>query len=451
MEELASIVEQAEQEGIDAEEVCQKRKVLIFSFYEDTIDWVEPRLKEAIDRDPRLACYQGRVASVSGANARSGVSRERAIHGFSPVSTGAIPPHDEDLYDVLVCTDVLAEGMNLQQCRNIINYDLPWNPMRLVQRHGRVDRIGSIHSEVYLRTFFPDVQLDGLLNLEGRVRHKLALAAVSVGVEQAPILDGATGDQSFAETREEIEKLRQGDAELYERGGTEGAAQTGEEYRQELRKALERHGDAVERLPWRIGSGMAKGAQDGYVFCARVAERIYLRFVPRSEEAAIVREIATCLRLLECSETTTRVLSEEVVEAAYGAWERGRQDILDAWAYETDPANLQPKVRRLNRDVAGFLRNIPPSEVELPKFEAVLDAIEAPWSMREERQLRTVWEREYSSASAKASALIEEVERIGVEPHHAPDPLPPIETDDVNLVCWMALTSTSNESASATI
>ena len=90
-----------------------------------------------------------------------------------------------------------AEGMNLQQCRNVINYDLPWNPMRLIQRHGRVDRIGSPHREVFLRTFFPDQQLDAMLNLEERVRRKLAQAAASVGVEDAPIEYGATGEQDL--------------------------------------------------------------------------------------------------------------------------------------------------------------------------------------------------------------------------------------------------------------
>lgn len=119
--------------------------------------------------------------SRSGADSRGGIARHKALHGFAPVSTGALPPEDEDLYDLLLCTDVLAEGVNLQQCRNVINYDLPWDPMRLIQRHGRVDRIGSPHREVYLRTFFLDRQLDALLNLEQRVRRKLAQAAASVG------------------------------------------------------------------------------------------------------------------------------------------------------------------------------------------------------------------------------------------------------------------------------
>src|SRR5207249_10733045 len=140
-----------------------------------------------IEKDSRLAPYRHRIASVSGTEVRGGIPREKALYGFAPLSTGALPPDTEDRFDLLLCTDVLAEGMNLQQCRNVVNYDLPWNPMRRVQRHGRVDRIGSLHPRGFLRTFFPDAQLDALLNLEGRVRRMLAQAAASVGVEETPI------------------------------------------------------------------------------------------------------------------------------------------------------------------------------------------------------------------------------------------------------------------------
>ena len=93
--------------------------------------------------------------------------------------------------------------MNLQQCRNIINYDLPWNPMRLVQRHGRIDRIGSTHRDVYLRCYFPDVRLDAILELESRIRRKLAQAAAAVGVEHEVIPGAPTSEIVFAETRED--------------------------------------------------------------------------------------------------------------------------------------------------------------------------------------------------------------------------------------------------------
>jgi hypothetical protein len=437
--ELAGVAKQAALDGIDEVDIRQKRKVLVFSHYEDTIDWIEKHLLKRIDGDSRLAAFRGRVASVSGTDVRGGVSREKALHGFAPISTGALPPDTEDRFDLLLCTDVLAEGMNLQQCRNVINYDLPWNPMRLVQRHGRVDRIGSPHSEVFLRTFFPDAQLDALLKLEARVRRKLAQAAASVGVEEAPIESGATGGQSFAETREEIEKLHRADASIYEAGGTEGAAQTGEEYRQELRRALARYEQAIRNLPWRAGSGMAKGERAGHIFCATVGERIYLRFVPLESNGEIVGELGTCLRLLECSEETKRVLSPKMALAAYGAWERARRCIFDAWTFETDPANLQPKVRKLNRDVAAFLREHPPTDVEQGRLHRCLDAIEAPWSRREENLLRLVWERDFPADIEKARFLIEEVEHIGAEPFRAPDPLPPIEANEIHLICWMAL------------
>ena len=222
---------------------------------------------------------------------------------------------DADRYDLLISTDVLAEGVNLQQCRHIINFDMPWNPMRLVQRHGRIDRIGSPHNQVFLRTIFPADRLNELLNLEQRILDKLAMAAASVGVV-APIEGSAYGKQVFTETRHEIEKLLQEDPSLYERGGTSGAAQSGEEYRQTLRRALAGDGEHIVRLPWKVGTGMVKGTRRGVFFCAVVGHktdlaRTYLRFVaaddewrPRTDNGSIAREIGTCLRLIECDEET---------------------------------------------------------------------------------------------------------------------------------------------------
>jgi len=437
--ELAAVAHQAASEAVDEDDSCQKRKVLVFSHYEDTIDWIEKHLGRAIARDPRLSAYRGRVASVSGADTRGGIRREKALFGFAPVSTGAIPPDTEDRFDLLLCTDVLAEGMNLQQCRNVVNYDLPWNPMRLVQRHGRVDRISSPHTKVYLRTFFPDAQLDRLLDLEGRVRRKLAQAAASVGVEDAPIEAGATGAQSFAETRQEIEKLHHEDASIYEAGGTEGAAQTGEEYRQELRRALTRYDSAITDLPWRVGSGIIKGATAGHVFCAGVGDRVYLRFIPIDAGGRIVEELGTCLRLLECSEQTPCNLDQEMVAAAYDGWDRARQSVFAAWTFETDPANLQPKIRRLNRDVASFLRTHVPHDIPEERIRRCLDAVESPWSRREENALRAVWERNHLTPAEKAKCLVEEVEQIGIEPFSSPTPLPPIGPDDVHLIAWMGI------------
>jgi hypothetical protein len=220
--------------------------------------------------------------------------------------------------------------VNLQQCRHIINVDVPWNPMRLVQRHGRIDRIGSTHRRVFLRTIFPAERLDQLLNLEQRILAKIAMAAASIGVER-PVAGAAHGEQVFTETRGEIERHLREDPTLYERGGTAGAAQSGEEYRQTLRKALAENRDRTVNLPWKAGSGMVKAGESGVLFCAAVGPRTYLRYVrtdanwqpiqlpanPESGEPGglmIESELGTCLRLAECEPDTPRLVPKSLEE-----------------------------------------------------------------------------------------------------------------------------------------
>ncbi|MDE0179386.1 MAG: helicase-related protein, partial [Gammaproteobacteria bacterium] len=360
---LVEIAEQAERDATDGIDESQKRKVLVFSFFEDTVEWVRDFLETELRTSTELRAYRGRMAVVSGSDELGEVSRQQAVQGFAPISMEAPVGSDADLYDLLISTDVLAEGVNLQQCRHIVNFDMPWNPMRLVQRHGRIDRIGSPHTRVFLRTIFPVDRLDALLNLEQRILNKLALAAASVGVA-SPIEGAAHGTQVFTETRNEIEKLLKEDASLYERGATAGAAQTGEEYRQTLRKALQQDRDRIVHLPWKAGSGMVRGSRRGVFFCAVVGDRTYLRFVAADDRWAartdeIVRDVGTCLRLIECDPEMPTWYPDGLQEVVYDFWDVAQADILSEWMRETDPANLQPKVRPLNLRVAEFIRAHP--------------------------------------------------------------------------------------------
>ena len=355
-----------------------------------------------------------------------------------------------DLYDLLITTDVLAEGMNLQQARHIINYDLPWNPMRLVQRHGRIDRIGSPHPRVFLRTVFPADRLDALLALEARILRKLTQAAKSIGVATLP-LDGAeVGDQVFAETRSEIEKLALEDPTLFEQGGTASAAQTGEEYRQRLRAALQSDRKAITELPGRAGSGMRKGKVSGVLFCAEVqlaeGRRTFLRFVPAQPgwqppvaPTAILRETGTCLRLIDCTEETPREMPAALGDGVFGFWDMALGDILAEWDDLSDPVNLQPPVRLLNRQVAAFIRAHPPNNVDADKLAKALDVLEAPWPRREEALLREQFRDRNGPAVARSLRLVEWILGTGLERFEPSAPLPPISEDDVRLVCWMAV------------
>ena len=431
---LGEIAAQAESESTDAVDETQKRKVLVFSFFEDTVEWIRDFLNDALISQPGLAGYRDRTVVVSGSGELAEVPRLRAVQGFAPVSMEAPPGQDQDRYDLMIATDVLAEGVNLQQCRHIINFDMPWNPMRLVQRHGRIDRIGSPHNRVFLRTIFPADQLDRLLNLEQRILNKLAMAAASIGVV-APIEGAAQGKQVFAETREEIEKLLAEDTSLFERGGTPGAAQTGEEYRQTLRKALQEDRGRIVDLPWKAGSGMTSGTRRGAFFCAVVGkesdiERTYLRFVgadgewrPDIDSDAIEREVGTCLRLIECSADTPLWFPDMLKERIYDFWEVAQDDILRDWMRETDPANIQPAVRPLNHRVAAFIRKYHPLDVPEERMKRALDILESPWPRREEMMLRGWFESREHLRRAHSRFLIDRIHETGLEP--AESPLPP--------------------------
>jgi len=450
VEELVKIIVEAQHDAATDEDERRNRKVLLFSYFTDTVEWLRSALDRRLASDQRLKACRTRLVAVAGQGVEGeDVGRMEAVYGFAPMTTDA-PPNQEDLFDLLIATDVLAEGMNLQQCRNIINYDMPWNPMRLVQRHGRIDRIGSPHPRVFLRTVFPADRLDQLLALETRILRKLAQAAKTIGVATLP-LDGAeVGDQVFAETRAEIERLADEDPTLFEQGGTAGAAQSGEEYRQRLRAALQSDRDAILGLPAAAGSGFRGGKVSGVMFCAEVelasGTRTFLRFVPadgnwtpQTDEGQVIRETGTCLRIVDCTEETPRELPDELGEGVFEFWDVAREDIMAEWDDLSDPANLQPPVRPLNREVAAFIRANVPHDVDADKLKEALDILEAPWPRREEALLRQHFRSREHVGRAKSQTLINWILSTGLERAVPPDPLPPIREEDVCLICWMAV------------
>lgn len=432
---LKDIVKRAKADAVRDGEFRRNRKVLLFSYFEDTVDLILEYLLQAVSKDDILKCYDGRIAGVSGAEAKMGITRDRAVMGFAPESTEA-PKGIKDEFDILVTTDVLGQGVNLQDCRNVINFDLPWNPMRVVQRNGRIDRIASPHRRVFTYVFFPEDRLDELLVLEYRVMRKLAQAAKTIGLENEVFPDVEKIEQNFADRREDIERLRQEDPTLLEEGGTESAAYTGEEYRQELRKGLKDYRNQIETLPWAAGSGFL-GDRSGHFFCAKIGDGCFLRFVTRTTDD-VISDTLTCLRLIQCAERTERVLTREMKEAIYAAWQVAREDIYKDWQRQTDPKNIVPEVRPLFRRVAEHIRQYPPVSLTQEELENLLDSVEAPWGRRYENELREIYRQDINPLE-KTRMLVEKVRELGLQPFSPPEPLPPIEADEIKLICWMAI------------
>jgi hypothetical protein len=439
-EELAKIAAQAEEEGFAEEDTREKRKVIVFTYFADTVEWIREFLEAGLRSDPKLVAYRDRMTALSGTKG----DRADALYGFAPRTTNAPPGSDEDRYDLLVSTDVLAEGVNLQQARHIINYDLPWNPMRLVQRHGRIDRIGSPHDKVWIRCVFPDEQLDDLLGLEARLQRKLTQAAAAVGVEDEVLPGSAKADVTFADTHAEIERLRGEDPELFEIAGERGHAYSGEEYRQELRAGLENPDieRAVRSLPWGSGSGLAReGGREGWVFCCRVAshEEPVFRYVWREGGGwQVAGETLTCLAAAHATSDTERVLGEESHRLAYDAWAVARGHIFEEWDQATDPANLTPSVPKAMREAAAILRTNPPAGRTQEEVDGLVDAIEAPYGPRILAMMRDAI-RSSDDPGEQAENIAQTATELGLRPSPAAEPLPVIVPEDVHLVCWMAI------------
>jgi hypothetical protein len=438
-ETLAEIARGAGREGVDAADTRQKRKVVIFSYFQDTVEWIVKSLREAAQNDERLAPYRDRIAAVSGDGLDGEVSQTEAIQGFAPESTGA-PTGTEDRFDVLVTTDVLGQGVNLQQARNVVNYDLPWNPMRVVQRNGRIDRIGSPHDTVRPHTFFPEDRVDEFLQLEDRVRQKLTQAAQSVGLDSQVIPDVETRAQNFADRRAEIEAMQDERPDQFRsrNSSTEAAAFSGEEFRQLLRDGVDRRGDEIEGLPWGAGSGL-RGDTPGYVFCARVGDEEFLRFVPADDEGVVTDSLA-CLRRAECDPETERHLPESMRSNVYDAWDRARESVHEEWSGQTDPRDVQPSVPKVLRQVNDHLVEHPPSGLTQSELETVTRSVRAPLGRRYQREFREIYRDDTLDDQEKSARFVEKTRELGLQPFDQPEPREPIEETEIKLVCWLAIT-----------
>ncbi|MGV3713505.1 SNF2-related protein [Pseudolysinimonas sp.] len=456
--------------GLSSED---RRKVIVFSTYADTIRDLHERLTAALAEAPDsspLAPYRGRLAPPIIGEYASGKTgginqegRAKAIAGFAPRTAGRLDPQgnpvDSDDYDILLTTDVLAEGVNLQQAAEIVNYDLPWNPMRIVQRHGRVDRIGSQHPEIHLGVFYPSAHLDEFLKLENTLIRKLKQADAAVGtgvvlpgVSAFPPKDHYDADDLTADIQQLVDAS----------GGS--AAGSGEEYRRRLVNALAEDKGLQKRLddlPHGVGSGFETPAVEGnvFVFCMRMgdSERVWFRNVyadadwaPTSDEAGRWNVEDDTLRSLISADPGSpdreRSLPDEAFRAAYDAWAIARDHAHDEWMTGTDPNAMAAAVPAAFRDASRIVMEHGGSLGEA-QFE-VVKRLNAVPSAKARRAMRGAV-RDGTTPADQIAAIVGVLDEFGIQPAAKVEPLPSIDIDEIRLIAWMAVHGTKEPSASS--
>ncbi len=180
------------------------KKVIIFTAFSDTALYLYECLAEKIKTkyDLNVALVTGDVEARSTLKLREKLDFNKVLTLFSPISKEreAIYPHLHEDIDVLIATDCISEGQNLQDCDYLLNYDIHWNPVRIIQRFGRIDRIGSQNVQIQLVNYWPDMTLDEYINLKGRVESRMKATVLT-----------ATGDDNLLspEEKDDLEYRRQ--------------------------------------------------------------------------------------------------------------------------------------------------------------------------------------------------------------------------------------------------
>ncbi len=186
------------------------KKVLIFSAFSDTAEYLYEHVSTYVKKKYGLntAVITG---SIDGKTTIRGfkASLNNVLTCFSPISKGKdllMPESDADI-DILIATDCISEGQNLQDCDYLVNYDIHWNPVRIIQRFGRIDRIGSKNQYIQLVNFWPDMDLDEYINLKSRVETRMKISIMTSTGDDDLINPEEKGDLEYR--RQQLKRLQE--------------------------------------------------------------------------------------------------------------------------------------------------------------------------------------------------------------------------------------------------
>lgn len=419
-------------------ETSPAEKIAVFATFGATVRYLDEHLPQFADRERVTVIGQDTTPD----------QRTEALARFTPdtiVRPGYVPQAGE--VGLLLSTDVLSEGQNLQQAQAVISYDMPWNPQRVVQRNGRVIRLRSPHDEVLLTTMLPEPgDLERLLGLEARIQAKIRAAAV-YGME-SEVIEGTLND----ELRSYAERLADGDVGLLVEAEDESGAFVGEQLRRLVERAL-REGEVarVLGLPWGIGAAFTAPAGDarpsGVFFATRTppmpgeeAGHRYWRYVEMPDGELVSGDLEILRRI---DPTGGGVAPGEIAVDLEAAWLVAAPDIVAAHNARTDLRAEEEAIGPRQRWALDRLRD--PGVAFAIGADEADEALSVGRSSAVRRALGIIESRALEGAITLDEAAVEivgVVQDFGLRGVAAPDLPTPITIDDLGVVCWMAVLPT---------
>lgn len=226
------------------------RKIIIFTAFSDTADYIYANVSKFAKEKFGLE-----TAEITGTvDGKATIPRLRAelntvLTCFSPISKGrdVLFPDSRDELDILIATDCISEGQNLQDCDYLINYDIHWNPVRIIQRFGRIDRIGSKNERIQLVNFWPDMDLDEYINLKARVETRMKISVMTSTGDDDLINEEEKGDLEYR--RAQLKRLQEEVVDIEDMSSSISIMDLGlNEFRLDLLEYIKKHKE-IETAP----------------------------------------------------------------------------------------------------------------------------------------------------------------------------------------------------------
>lgn len=246
------------------------RKVIIFTAFSDTALYLYNNLAGRIkDRyGLNVAIVTGDIDARSTLKTNEKMDFNKVLTLFSPMSKekAVIYPEINEGIDVLIATDCISEGQNLQDCDYLINYDIHWNPVRIIQRFGRIDRIGSQNEVIQLVNYWPDMTLDEYIDLKGRVEARMKVSVMTSTGDDNPISPEEKGDLEYRKAQ--LKKLQEEVVDIEDMSDGVSIMDLGlNEFRLDLLEYMHTHKN-VELTPFGLHAVVSsnKYAEPGVIF-----------------------------------------------------------------------------------------------------------------------------------------------------------------------------------------
>ena len=321
------------------------KKIIVFTAFSDTAEYLYKHVHEWANEQFGL---HSALVTGSGTNKCTipGLKRDlnSILTNFSPISKERekVDPNATTEIDIMIATDCISEGQNLQDCDMLVNYDIHWNPVRIIQRFGRIDRLGSKNDAIQLANFWPNMELDEYINLEARVSGRMVLLDISAtGEENVIEYDEKKQMNDLEYRRKQMQQLQDNVVDLEDMDGSVSITDmTLNDFRMDLSGFMKDNLKLLETSPTGFYAAVTPSipeAVSGTVFCLRDIHRkvqqddnyalapYYLVYV--SEDGDIVYNHLQAKKSLDIFKklgSTTSELDQAAIASVYANTKNGR-------------------------------------------------------------------------------------------------------------------------------